>query len=164
MLFARYHRGWRDFNDFYDPGFILRHVLEDLRRGERIAESPKGKVTAFLSPGALGMFLYPVLLGVNGRNVAKGDSPLKGRLGEELLDPCLTIIDDPHTDYHSGATVIDDDGVPTRTGRLEACPARCSISCSSGTSAPSMVTMRSRRPRSSTVSLTKWKKPTASSG
>jgi len=114
MLFARSHRGWRDVNEFYDPDVPLRHVLDDLRHGERIVDAPKGKVPAFLDGATLNMFLWPITLGVNGRNVAKGDSPLKGRLGEQLLDPCLTLVDDPHRDYSPGAAEIDDDGVPTR--------------------------------------------------
>ena len=60
------------------------------------------------------MFLWPVTLGISGRNVAKGDSPLRGRLGEQVLDPCLTLRDDPHRDSSQGAREVDADGIPTR--------------------------------------------------
>jgi len=114
MLFAGYSRSWKDLNEFYDPDFIAGEILEDLRLGETLADAPEGKVRALLSPEIFGMILEPVMLGVNGRNVARGDSPLRDRLGERILSPKLTLIDDPHLDYSPGATEIDSNGVPTR--------------------------------------------------
>jgi PmbA protein len=69
---------------------------------------------AYLPPETLARILRPVFMGTNGRNVAKGDSPLAGRLGEQVLAPSLTIMDDPHQDYASGARAIDNNGIPTR--------------------------------------------------
>ena len=114
MLFAGYGRSWLDLNEYYDPEFIAREILEDLANGESIADAPSGKTVALLSPEIFGMLLRPILLGVNGRNVAKGDSPLRGRLGEQILDERLSLIDDPHLDYCPGAGEMDGNGVPTR--------------------------------------------------
>ncbi|MEW6359237.1 MAG: TldD/PmbA family protein [Planctomycetota bacterium] len=118
MLFARCHRGWRDVNEFYDHQFVLDHILDDLRNAKTTTTPPKGKVAALIDPYALGMFLYPIVLGVNGRNVAKGDSPLQGRLGEQVMDRCVTIIDDPHWAFSPGSCEIDDDGVPTQVNEI----------------------------------------------
>jgi len=117
MLFAGFGRSWNDLSDLYDADHIAEEILQDLRHGERIVEAPKGRCAAVLSPQVLGMLLYAVEMGVNGRNVAKGDSPLRGRLGERVLDECVTLVDDPHVAYAPGAAEIDGDGVPTR--RLE---------------------------------------------
>ena len=114
MLFAGFGRGWNDLNELYDPDYIAGRILEDLRHGERIAEAPEGRCVALLSPEVLGMMLYAVEMGVNGRNVAKGDSPLRGRLGERVLDEAFTLLDDPHVPYAPGAAEIDSDGVPAR--------------------------------------------------
>jgi PmbA protein len=114
MLFAGYGRGWSDLNAFYDPSGIAEKIITDLRRAETIVESPKGRVIAYLPPETLARMLWPVFMGTNGRNVAKGDSPMAGRLGEQVLAPSLTIVDDPHQDYASGARVIDNNGIPTR--------------------------------------------------
>ena len=113
MLFAGFGRGFGDLNEFYDPEHIAERVLWDLRHGEKIVEPPTGPVTVYLPSDALPMFLWPLALGVNGRNVAKGDSPLKGRLGEQVLDESMTIADDPHRPF-AGGREIDDDGIPTR--------------------------------------------------
>ena len=114
MLFVGHGHSFREVNDFYNPDLITERLLFDLKHGEKIVESPEGRLPAFLPPEVLGMFLWPLVLGVNGRNVAKGDSPLRGRLGEQIFDPGLTIRDDPHWDFSPGAAEIDGDGIPTR--------------------------------------------------
>jgi PmbA protein len=114
MLFASYGRGWRELNAYFDPAYIADQIIEDLRRGEKIVDPPVGQVPVFVEPHGLGMLLWPVTLGTNGRSVAKGDSPLKGRLGQQVLDPALTLIDDPHIDFGNGAAEVDGDGIPTR--------------------------------------------------
>jgi PmbA protein len=52
-------------------------------------------------------------MGTNGRNVAKGDSPLAGKLNQGVLAPSLTIVDDPHRDFASGARRLDSNGIAT---------------------------------------------------
>jgi len=118
MLFTGFGRGWRDLNEYYDPNLIIEHMLEDLRNAEKIVPAPSGKTVALLSPEMLGMFLWAVQMGINGRNVAKGDSPLRGRVGEQVLDPCLTVVDDPHLNYSNGAADMSADGIPTRRTTL----------------------------------------------
>ena len=113
MLFAGYSRGWRDLNEFYDPDVIAKRIITDLRRGETIAEPPRKRATLYLPPETVRRFLWPIFMGTNGRNVAKGDSPLVGKLDQFVLAPSLTIIDNPHQDYASGAREMDGDGIPT---------------------------------------------------
>jgi PmbA protein len=114
MLFAGFGRSWNDLNGLYDPAHITARILEDLRNGRQIVPAPTGKSVAVLSPEVLGMLLWAVEMGVDGRNVAKGDSPLRGRLGQKVLDECITLRDDPHVPYAPGAAEIDGDGVPAR--------------------------------------------------
>jgi len=114
MLFAWSWRGWKDLNEYFDPDYIIREIVRDLRWAERSAEAPTGMTTVFIPPQAVESFLFPLMMAVNGRNVAKGDSPLRGRLGEQVLDPALTIVDNPHLDFSPGAAQSDGDGIPTR--------------------------------------------------
>jgi len=118
MLFAGFGRAWREVNALFDPDFIAGEIIEDLRNGEKIAEAPTGKTKAMLSPQMFGMLFQAVLLGVSGRNVAKGDSPLRGRLGERVLAESITVVDNPQRDYCHGAADIDGDGVPARETTL----------------------------------------------
>lgn len=114
MLFAGWSRHGVDLNDQWEPDLILRRTLEDLRNGERVVAPPVGRATAFLPPEVLGMLLGALAMGVSGRNVARGVSPLGDRLGEKIFDDCLTVVDDPHADFQPGARAIDDNGIPTR--------------------------------------------------
>lgn len=112
MLFAHYGRRWGELNDWYDPAYVAGRIREDLERGASLAEPVHGSLPVFIPAEMAGMFFWPVLMGVNGRNVAKGDSPLRGRLGEQVLASNLTLRDEPHRPYSRGAEV-DMDGVPT---------------------------------------------------
>jgi len=114
VLTAYYDRKWCDVNHLYDPVAIAETVITELRHSEHTVEPPVGRVKACLSPRALGWMLSPILMGASGRRVYEGTSPLAGKRGKQILAPALTIIDDPHRDYASGARAIDDDGVPTR--------------------------------------------------
>ena len=118
MLFAGHGRAWCDLTDLYDPDVIAEKIITDLRRAETIVPPPSGRVKAYIPPETLPRLLWPLFMGTNGRNVAKGDSPLAGRLGERVLFPSLTITDDPHQDYATGARALDDNGVPTRKQTL----------------------------------------------
>jgi len=118
IMFAGDGRSWREVNDMLDVEPILDRILQDLRWAEKEVPAPTGKVPVFLPPEALRMFFFPVFMGINGRTVAKGESPLAGRLGEQVLAPCLNVIDDPHQDFSPGATETDQDGIPTRRQAL----------------------------------------------
>jgi len=113
MLFGWYGRAWGEVNAHYDPGVIGGRVCEDLRLGSKTVPAPEGKTMLFVPPELMARVLEPLVMGVSGKNVAKGDSPLRGRLGEQVLSPSLTLRDDPHVDYCPDAAAIDNDGVPT---------------------------------------------------
>jgi PmbA protein len=110
-------RGWKDLNDLWDPAYIIERTVHDLSLGNEIVPCPSGHTKAFLDPGVLETFLSPMFSGIDGRSVAMGNSPLADRLGEQILDPSITIIDDPHRDFGT-AVPMDGDGVPTRVHRI----------------------------------------------
>lgn len=118
IMMAGYGRGWGDLNELYDPDEIIRRTLWDLKMSERQAEPPTGHVQAYFPPEHLWMFYRPVAMGINGRNVAKGDSPLAGRLGQQVLADSLTIIDNPHVDFSGGGAELDGSGIPTKKQTL----------------------------------------------
>ena len=110
-------RGWKDLNDLWDPQFIIDRTVRDLAMSTQIVDSPSGRLPVLLDPGVFDAFLSPVTMGINGRRVAQGESPLAGRMDEPLLDAAITLIDNPHRDYGS-AVCMDSDGVPTRVHRV----------------------------------------------
>lgn len=114
MLFSGHGRSWCDLNEFYDPKAIAEKILTDLRWAQNISEAPRGKVKTYLPPETVAQLLWPIFMGTNGRNVAKGDSPLATRLNQSVLSEALTIFDDPHQPYASGTCAIDHDGIATQ--------------------------------------------------
>jgi len=114
ILMCGFGRAWCALNELYDTDYIVEQTLQDLRYAEQNVEPPTGRVPVYVDPESLGRFLWPILMGVNGRNVAKGDSPLKGRLGEQVLDPAVTVVDNPHEPYAFNCAEIDDNGISTR--------------------------------------------------
>ena len=114
MLFAWKGRSWREVNSLFDPDYIISEIIKDIDRGETIVDSPTGNLPVLLTPGMTSSLLKAFALAVNGKNVAKGDSPFKGKLGQTVASDNVTIYDDPHCDYSPSAEVIDSDGVPTR--------------------------------------------------
>jgi PmbA protein len=114
MVFAGYYRSWRDLNDYFDVDLISEKTINMLELSKHHSEPKKGSTAAVLTPQIFKLMLYSFFLGINGRNVVKGDSPLKGRLGEEIFSKALTITDNPHIDYSSGACPISNEGVPSR--------------------------------------------------
>lgn len=120
MLFSQAWRSWCELNELFDPAWICERIERDLRWAADVADPPKGDVPVYLPPSTLGMFLSPVLAGLNGRSVAKGTSPLQEHLGEEYFTKDLTIIDEPHIPYCPQAATMDSAGIPTqRTALIE---------------------------------------------
>lgn len=113
MLFAGTGRSWREVNAFFDPAYLAERIEEDLCWSKQTVSPPVGPVVMVLPPDAVGYVLEPALAGLNGRNVAKGTSPLKDHLGEAFFDPGLTVVDRPHIDFSPSAAEIDSAGIPT---------------------------------------------------
>ena len=114
MLFAHAGRGWCELNDLFDPDYLTGEIETDLRRGAHLAEAPAGSVPLYLPPEMVAMLGWQIFGGLNGRNVAKGTSPLRDHLGEAYFAPNLTVVDNPHLDFCPGASELDSAGIPTR--------------------------------------------------
>jgi len=114
MLFAGYSRAWRELNDYYDSELLSGKTIKLIEYSKVHTEPKKGNVPAFLTPYMLHMMLYGFFLGINGRNIVKGDSPLKGRIGEKIFCKNLTIVDNPHIDFSRGACPMSNEGVPSK--------------------------------------------------
>ena len=79
--------------------------------GEQLAT---GEYDIILSPNALGQFFeYVVVPAFSGRNVHAGRSFLAEKLGEQVFDSELSLVDDPFNG--PGSTLFDGDGVATKT-------------------------------------------------
>jgi PmbA protein len=101
-----------------DLSAMVDHLAERLRWCERTARIEARPMPVVFKSAAVPTLLLPLLLGLNGRNVYLGTSPLGNRLGEAAFDERLTLTDDGRLDYGARSAPFDDEGVPTRTNGL----------------------------------------------
>ena len=102
-----------EIDDYYDPSAIAGRLRQHLAWSREIVDAPSGELPLLLEPEALQALLWALVMGVDGRNVAKGDSPLKHRLGEQVLSSALTVYDDPHEPFAPSSQPRDWDGLPS---------------------------------------------------
>jgi PmbA protein len=97
---------------------FARRLVEKLKQARRITSLKPGKMPVLFAPaGTLALF-YPLSQGLNGREVLKGASPLKGKTGEKLFDEKITLLDDGTIDGMFASSTYDDEGVPRRCNTL----------------------------------------------
>ena len=96
---------------------LMRHavkVVEWMRLSEREVKLGAEEMPVLFTPNALDFLLATFETNTNGKAVQKGASVLAKRLGERVLDPRVTLWDDPLADYRPGSMAVDDEGVPAR--------------------------------------------------
>ncbi len=111
--------------DHWDTALLEEDLLEMPRRvarklelARRPAQLASGRMPVLFSPSGATMVLLPLIEGLNGREVYRRTSPLAGRVGEAILSPLLTLVDDPTLDGRPGSASHDDEGVPHRRTML----------------------------------------------
>ncbi len=104
---------WQDnYLDF------VRRLVQKLERARTITSLKPGKMPVLFAPtGALALAL-PLTQGLNGKEVYKGTSPMRGKVGEKLFDEKITVVDDGTIDGKFASASYDDEGVPRRRNVL----------------------------------------------
>jgi len=106
----------------YDFDFdgITKKVIEDFEIARKNVDFKDGVLPVILTPHAVSDLLLPIMACSNGRAVAKGISPWRGRAGEQMLDKRVTIHDDGLLPNGISTAYIDDEGVPSgKTALIE---------------------------------------------
>lgn len=76
------------------------------------------RVTVVLDPFVTAMFLGVISSTLNGEAVAKGRSLFKDRVGDQVADPRITLVDDPTNTLAYTATELDGEGLAARRNEL----------------------------------------------
>jgi PmbA protein len=97
---------------------FVRQTGEKLEQAKRSATIQSGHMPVLFAPeGALVLGL-PLMLGVNGKNVYTGVSPMRDKVGSKLFDDKLTLVDDATIDGKFESAPYDDEGVAHRRNML----------------------------------------------
>ena len=95
----------------------VKKISDLARKAEKKAPRISGKMPVIFTAQELPSILQSIEIGVNGKRLLKGDSPLIGREGENILGK-VTLIDDPFKQGAPGSRPYDDEGVPSRKNVL----------------------------------------------
>lgn len=102
----------------FDLQAMLQGLADDFAAAQRVVSVAPGAYDVLFRPVALEYLVSPVLACVDGGAVIRGVSPWAGRLGEEILSPLFTLVEDGTLDGGLGSAVYDDQGVACRRNVL----------------------------------------------
>jgi PmbA protein len=93
---------------------LTRTVLDKMRQASVVVQAKVEAMPMIFTKKALGNLFMPIAVALNGKNVHKGSSALRGKIGQQVLDERLTVTDDPSVDFAPASCPIDGEGTPTR--------------------------------------------------
>jgi len=93
---------------------MVESVLRDSDLARKTVACDGGQAEVIITPEALADILIAFEEGISGENAARGISPLHGKLGEQIFDERITIIDDPTCAGGRESQPFDDEGIPSR--------------------------------------------------
>ncbi len=98
--------------------FINKDDIKELLKKTELAKNPvpieSGKMSVIFMPSVMPILLRSLTMGVNGKLVQKGTSPLKDRKNRKLLDRCVTIYDDPLLKNGIATRPFDGEGIASK--------------------------------------------------
>ncbi|NUQ34499.1 MAG: TldD/PmbA family protein [Planctomycetaceae bacterium] len=101
-----------------DVDDLIATAVDDFRSARTTRQIESGQYRVLFTPEAVSDLLKPVLSSINGSNVEKGVSRWKDSIGKRVLDPRVSIIDDPADPRGISSSTFDGEGTPTQVRRL----------------------------------------------
>jgi PmbA protein len=104
----------------WEDGYLdfTRRLVEKLKQARRITTLQPGKMPVLFAPNGTLALGLPLSMGLNGKEVHRGTSPMKGRIGEKLFDEKINLVDDGTIDGKFASAAYDDEGFPHRRNTL----------------------------------------------
>lgn len=99
--------------DKIDGAAVAQRIIDRLRLAEKVAPAPTKAMPVIFSRNGVLVLLMPFMVGLDGRNVFLGVSPLREKLNEKIFDGRFSLIDDGTLDFAPRSTPYDDEGTPT---------------------------------------------------
>jgi PmbA protein len=93
---------------------FVEEILRKADLARTVAPVKTKRMPVIFSPWTILTLLETFDMGVNGKRIMKGSSPLLNRKGEKILDERITIWDDGTIDYGLGSSPFDGEGIPSR--------------------------------------------------
>ena len=87
-----------------------KKVANEFNLARKVVDFSAGEYAVLIDPMTLSDFLMPIGVSVNGINVVKKTSSFIGKVGEQLFDSRLSIVDDPLLADGPNSTLYDGEG------------------------------------------------------
>jgi len=97
---------------------IARQQVELLQQARRRTTVHSGRMPVLFTPTGALVLAFPLMLGIDGKNVYTGISPVAAKLGHKLFDSEISVVDDGTLDGRIGSASYDDEGVAHRRNVL----------------------------------------------
>jgi PmbA protein len=97
---------------------LVRSIETRLAAALKIVTPPDGALPVIFTPAGLAAVVLPLEQALSGKTVLQGSSPLAGKVGQQLFDERLAIVDDPLTPGRPVSRPIDDECVASRCTSL----------------------------------------------
>ena len=104
--------------DDFDVAKAARDASDRATRLLGATQPASKRVTVVFDPYVTAMFLGVIASTLNGEAVAKGRSLFKDRLGDQVANPIVTLVDDPTNPLAYTATDLDGEGLAARRNAL----------------------------------------------
>jgi PmbA protein len=98
----------------FDEAAVVRRLLDTLTWADDVVDIKTGKMDLIFDPGEVPTLLFPILTCVNGAYVVDDSSALAGRLGQQIVDPRFSLVDDATDAFGFMAGPFDGEGTPAR--------------------------------------------------
>lgn len=112
ILFAGHGFGWKKHEINHTE--IANRAIHWFKLAEKIAPLQSGDMPIIFTPEGLSVLLLSLQLGINGKDVLLSESPLAGKLGDQIADPSFSMYDNPLIDFAMRSSPYDGEGVPHR--------------------------------------------------
>ncbi len=99
--------------DKIDGTAIAQHIIERLRLADKVVPAGTKAMPVIFYRGGVLVLLLPFIVGLDGRNVFLGVSPLREKLNQKIFHERFSLIDDGTLDFAPRSTPYDDEGTPT---------------------------------------------------
>jgi len=104
--------------DQFDLGKAAHEAAERATRLLGATKPASTRTTVVLDPYVTAMFIGVIASTLNGEAVSKGRSLFKDRLGDQVANPLVTLVDDPTNSLAYTATDLDGEGLAARRNEL----------------------------------------------
>ncbi len=96
-----------------DLDAVVRSIETRLQPALTVVAPPEGALPVVFTPEGLTAIVLPLEQALSGKTVLQGSSPFAGKVGEQLFDARLSIIDDPLRPDGPASRPLDDECVPS---------------------------------------------------